>query len=43
VRTGGVDGETVLVLAGLEPGEEVVAAGAAYLSDGAAVSVTTQR
>jgi membrane fusion protein (multidrug efflux system) len=43
VRTGGVDQEHVLILGGLSPGEIVVAAGAAYLSDGAPVEIAARR
>jgi len=39
VQTSGVQGENVTVIAGLAPGESVVALGAAYVRDGAAVTV----
>jgi RND family efflux transporter MFP subunit len=39
VQTAGVEGDSVLILAGLEPGEKVISSGAAYVRDGQAVSV----
>jgi RND family efflux transporter MFP subunit len=39
VQTAGVDDEAVLVVSGLSPGDRVVAAGAAYVRDGEAVTV----
>jgi hypothetical protein len=39
VQTSGVEGESVTVIAGLAPGETVVALGAAYVRDGAPVAV----
>lgn len=39
VQTSGLQGETVTVIAGLAPGETIVASGAAYVRDGAAVAI----
>lgn len=39
VQTAGLQGESVTVIAGIEPGEMIVAAGAAYVRDGAAVAI----
>jgi RND family efflux transporter MFP subunit len=42
VQTAGVDGDSVLVVGGLEPGERVVSSGAAYVRDGQPVVVAEQ-
>lgn len=42
VQTAGVDRDSVLIVGGLEPGERVVSAGAAYVRDGQPVSVVAQ-
>jgi RND family efflux transporter MFP subunit len=42
VETGGLVGDSVVVLAGLKPGETIVAAGAAYVRDGEPVTVAAQ-
>lgn len=39
VQTTGVEGDSVLIVAGLEPGEKVISSGAAYVRDGQTVSV----
>ncbi|MBU6373585.1 MAG: efflux RND transporter periplasmic adaptor subunit [Alphaproteobacteria bacterium] len=39
VQTAGLQGETVTVIGGLAPGETIVASGAAYVRDGAAVAI----
>jgi RND family efflux transporter MFP subunit len=39
VQTVGVEGDKVLIVSGLEPGERVVASGAAYVRDGEPVSI----
>lgn len=39
VQTAGVEGDRVLIVAGLEPGERVIATGAAYVRDGQTVSI----
>ena len=39
VRTAGIDGENVTIVAGLAPGESVISQGAAYVADGAAVII----
>jgi multidrug efflux pump subunit AcrA (membrane-fusion protein) len=40
VTVGAIVGERVIVIAGLEPGEQVITDGAAWLTDGRAVRVT---
>jgi multidrug efflux pump subunit AcrA (membrane-fusion protein) len=40
VTVGSIVGERVTVIAGLEPGEQVITDGAAWLTDGRAVRVT---
>lgn len=40
VQTAGVDGDSVLIVGGLEPGERVVSSGAAYVRDGQPVEIT---
>lgn len=40
VQTAGLDGDSVLIVGGLEPGERVISSGAAYVRDGQAVEVT---
>jgi RND family efflux transporter MFP subunit len=41
VQTVGVDADSVLIVAGLEPGERVISSGAAYVRDGQTVSIAT--
>lgn len=38
VETSGLDGDSVLIVRGLEPGERIIAAGTAYVRDGQTVS-----
>ena len=40
VQTAGVDGDSVLIVGGLEAGERVVSSGAAYVRDGQPVEIT---
>ena len=41
VQTAGVNGDSVLIVSGLEPGERVIASGAAYVRDGQTVAIAT--